>query len=156
MDPWRAVFVFEDNNGNRGECAVYLPLALSVSAAISKMNAIAPAMQALSNASLIGGVLEASIEFEDAIPPAIDSDVMIRFLAIYRNEVETRGVIIPSPALLPYDVVGSLRAIRLGREAASLSGLLDPLQSVIEDTLTPWGTPHPTIYTVGGVCGGVL
>ncbi len=142
MEPWRA--------------AVYLPLALSVNAAISKMNTIASAMQALSNASLYAARLENDIEFSEVIPPSIESDVQNRLLLLYRNEVERRGVIIPSPAAMPYDMGGSLRAIRLGRQAAQVSGVLDAIQGLLEDTLTPWSTTHPTIFVVGGVSRGVL
>lgn len=153
---FRASFLFRDNNGREAEMGMWLPTGFDLSGAISYMNSVASAAQALSNASLYAAKLEYSVEWEDTPAASISSDVYRKLIVSLRNENERRLVAIPSPAEMPLDVGGSLRGIRLQQSASSVSGMQAQIQGLFEGTLTPWGTPHPTIFVVAGISRGVL
>lgn len=155
-DPFRLTLYFRDNNGKVAEMRVWLPETLSVQGAISFANNVASAAKPLSSASLFAADITYEVEFSPVNPPAIDSDVQRRLIAVYRNEAERYAIAIPSAGSLPYDLGGSLRAIRLGYDAAQVSGLLPALQGILAGSITPWGTPAPDDFVVAGISRNVL
>lgn len=156
MAPNRLWLYFVDNNAKRAKFGVYLPEGTEIANAVAFAQSLGQAAQALSSASLVGGEYEVLLEFPGANPPAIDSNVYTRLVAVFSSESERYVTTVPSPGALPYDLGGSLRAIRLGYEAAQVSGLLSALQSLMAGNVTPWGSPAPSSFVVAGISRGVL
>lgn len=151
---WRATFRFVDNNGARAHMSVNLPETMTVAAAISYVQALGAAAQAVSSASLVSAKISSTIDIPDAPPPHILSDVYTRLIVIFRNGYEPYSVNLPSPGNLPFDTVGSLRATRLGVDKFLLPPMQAFVQRMSEDTVTAWGDAFNADNCVGGITRG--
>lgn len=142
--------VWKDNNDKKAYLTLFLDSEQTLVSAASAASNVLDAVQAASNAVIVGARLRIPVAFSRPFPVPFEGNAYERAIILFTDGAESYSVSIASPDRLPYDVVGDYRDIRV-----SGAGLLLPTVQTINDTLRDYtltreGNPIPGNIVVIG------
>lgn len=147
----RIEMVFTDREDRKSKTLFHLPFFTPPNTAFTKGLSVGAALQAASEAVLIG--VKVFYSWKESNPGEAGPESNVRSLVglFYRNESEYEALWLPSPKAIIFENTGAYQGIRVDPTVPELAPFVGPSALVVSAMATPEGTPFPTVYVVGGL-----
>lgn len=140
-----------DRDGGKAKLTLAFPFSLSLANVFSSTNAVATAIQAISNAVLISITVRYRW-YEDAPSTAgAGADLGLYLGLYYSNGVDIEPIYIPAPDTSLLEQSGSFAGIRLDLGDPAVVSLADALTAALANTVGPDDEPWERELLVGGL-----
>jgi len=142
-------FTLEDNNRKRAELRINLREDTTFSQAGQWVASMEAALSQLSDAAIVKAEAKYSFALAGQEEAAPDSDCTLFLYVFLGNDVEQASIAVPSPRVLPVDLVGSYRGFRLAVDAFQVPSVQEALGFITTNTVTQFGNAWITTNYLG-------
>lgn len=151
MPSFTIEYLWADNSGKTATCSISTGPGASYAGAEVLAATLAPLLQAVSDAALLGYTISTPNRVPSPPQPGLQSDVKRAALLFYRDGNNCASIYVPSPSLLLAETSGFYAGIRITRERLAVLTLLAQVEALPAGTLDAVGRPYGSTFTVGGI-----
>jgi hypothetical protein len=142
---WKNTFFFTDRNGVEAETNVYLAAPDSFPELDGAVSAIGDVLGALSTALLLRA--ESRLKYVPVTPQVVKGPASSydRLIVLCTDGVNYASITIPAPSPQPYLLQGPFRGFKVDKSVPGAVLAIQELVNLLGNTVTPHGTPFPTL-----------
>lgn len=142
---WKNTFFFRDRNGVEAETNVYLAAPNSFPELDGAVSAIGSVLGSLSTAFVSRA--ESRLKYVPVTPQVVKGTASSydRLIVLCTDGVNYASITIPAPSPQPYLLTGPYRGFKVDKTNAGQVSEINSLVTLLAQTVTPTGSPFPTL-----------